>query len=171
MKKRYGARIALGVLICIALGALAIGVLVMVIDNDDYERSRGDGEPDPIHTWEGDSEPTGRVDPTADNRDPLPFPTPGSALRYKDPGWDLVEYAVLLCLAEELVLSAEDEAINDGIDILKDLGGGRPPEDVQGFHDGLLAELRGLSPLPSATAQHKAEEALPSRKSTRCSAE
>ena len=90
----------------------------------------------------------------------MPFPTPGADLRYEDPGWDLVEYAGLLCLAEELVLSAEDEAITDGIDILEDLGGGRPPEDVQAFHDGLLAELRGLSPLPSATAQHKAEEAF-----------
>ena len=151
MKKRYGARIA--------LGAFAIGVLVMVLDNDEYERSRGDGEPDPIHTWEGDSEPTGRVDPTADDRDPLPFPTPGSALRYKDPGWDLVEYAVLLCLAEELALSAEDESIAETIALLEDAGGA-PPEDLQGFHDGLVAELRGLSPLSPSTVQHMAGEAF-----------
>ena len=108
--------------------------------------------------WVGDSGSSSRADLTAGDRTPLPFPTSGAELRYEDPGWDLVEYAGLLCLAEELALSSEDEAIAGTIDLLEGLG--RPPEDVQGFHDGLVAELRSLGPLPSSTAQRMAEEAF-----------
>ena len=111
-------------------------------------------------TWEGHSGSNRRVDPTAGDRAPLPFPTPGADLRYEDPGWDLVQYAAILCLAEEIALSAEDDRIADAIDLLEDLGGGRPPEDLQGFHDGLVAELRGLSPLPAETSRSMAKEAF-----------
>ena len=100
------------------------------------------------------------ADLIADDKAPLPFPTPGAELLYEDPGWDLVWYAGLLCLAERLALSGKDEAIARTIDLLEDLGGGEPPDNLQGFHDGLLAELRGLAPLASATAQRMAEEAF-----------
>ena len=98
------------------------------------------------------------ADLIADDKAPLPFPTPGAELRYEDLGWDLVEYAGLLCLVEELALSHEDEAIARTSDFLEDLGS--PPADLQRFHDGLVAELRGLGPLASATAQRMAEEAF-----------
>ena len=83
------------------------------------------------------------VDLIADDEAPLPFPTPGADLLYEDPGWDLVQYAGLLCFAERLALSGEGEAIARTIDLLEDLGGGEPPDKLQGFHDGLLAELMG----------------------------
>ncbi len=100
------------------------------------------------------------ADLIADDEAPLPFPTPGAELLYEDPGWDLVEYAGLLCLAEKLALSGKDEAIARTIALLEDTHGGGPPDNLQGFHDGLLAELRGLGPLASATAQRMAEEAF-----------
>ena len=93
------------------------------------------------------------ADLIADDEAPLPFPTPGAELLYEDPGWDLVEYAGLLCLAEKLALSGKDEAIARTIALLEDTHGGGPPDNLQGFHDGLLAELRGLGPLASATPQ------------------
>ena len=112
----------------------------------------------------GRSTKTGEMGATAgfiaDDGAPLPFPTPGAELLYEDPGWDLVQYAALLCLAERLALSGEGEAIGRTIDLLEDLGGAEPPDNLQGFHDGLLAELRGLAPSASATAQRMAEEAF-----------
>ena len=106
--------------------------------------------------WVGDSGSSNPPDLTAGDRTPLPFPTPGAELRYEDPGWDLVEYAALLCLAE--ALSDEDEGIARTIGLLEDTGGAHPPEDLQGFHDGLVAKLRGISSFPSSTAQRMAEE-------------
>ena len=100
------------------------------------------------------------ADLIADDKAPLPFPTPGAELLYEDPGWDLVYYAGLLCVAEKLALSGKDEAIARTIALLEDADGGRPPADLQGFHDGLVAELMGISRLPSATAQRMAEEAF-----------
>ena len=90
----------------------------------------------------------------------MPFPTPGGELLYEDPGWNLVLYAGLLCLAEKLGLSGKDEAITRTIALLEDADGGRPPADLQGFHYGLVAELMGISRLPSVTAERMAEEAF-----------
>ena len=100
------------------------------------------------------------ADPIADDGAPLPFPTSGAELLYEDPGWDLVQYAGLLCLAERLALSGEGEAIARTIDLLEDLGEGEPLDNLQGFHDGLLAELKGLAPSASGTEQRMAEEAF-----------
>ena len=48
----------------------------------------------------------------------------------------------MLCVAGELAPSGEAKDIADDIDTLEDVVG-RPPEDLQGFHDGLMAALRG----------------------------
>ena len=159
MKKRYGACIALGVLIGAVLGAFAVGTLVVAI-SDEFEWAWEDGDPRRIYTYEEDAKLSSGGDPATGRRTRLHFPTPGAELSYEDPGWDLVEYAVLLCLAQELAVSGEDEGIARAIDQLGDEAGGGPPEHLQGIHDGLVSELRGLDSLRPSTAQGRAKQAF-----------
>ena len=159
MKKRYGACIALGVLIGAVIGAFAVAALVVAI-SDELEWAWEDGEPRRVYTYEDDTKLDGSVPLARGDEARLHFPTPGAELSYEDPGWDLVEYAVWLCLAQKLALSAEDEGIARAIYQLEDEAGGGPPEHLQGLHDDLVSELRGLLHLQPPTAQEMAQEAF-----------
>ena len=91
---------------------------------------------------------------TGDGDSP-PFPTPGFDQLSENGGWELVQYAAVLCLAEDVLLSGEDGAT----DILEreDVD---PPENLRGFHDGLVDELKSLRGLPPGDAQRIAREAF-----------
>ncbi len=157
MKKRYGACIALGVLIGAVLGAFVVGALI-VASSDELEWAWEDGDPRRIYTYEEDAKLGSGGDPATGRKTRLHFPTPGAELSYEDPGWDLVEYAVLLCVAQELALSDEDEGIARAIYELEDGAGDGPPEHLQGFHNELVSELRSLDRSNPATVQEEGQE-------------
>ena len=160
MKKRYGVCVALGVLIGVVLGAIAVAALMVAISDDLHWSWEEGGDPRRIYTYEEDTRLDKGVAPATGDSIRLHFPTPGAELRYQDPGWDLVEYAGWLCLTQQLALSGEDEGIARAIHQLEDESGGGPPEHLRGLHNDLVSELRGLVHLQPSTAQQMAQEAF-----------